>query len=149
MVRAACCLPGPVAESLRTGALEALRSVKDRGLRVAICSNVMWRTGADSRVDWAARGAGALIDAYVTSIDVGWLKPHRAMFDAALSTLGVVAAETVMVGDSGFKDIAPAKRLGLRAVHVRSGDAALADPPADVMIDELGALPAALAGLGA
>ena len=144
MVRAACCLPGPSMEPMRDGALEALRHARQRGLRVALCSNVFWRTGSDSRTDWIARGAGELIDAHVTSIDVGWLKPHRAMFESALAALGVDAVEAVMVGDSGAKDIGPAKQLGMRAIHVRSSDATVADPAGDARVEDLCDLPAAL-----
>ncbi len=144
LVRAACCLPGPSMEPMHDGAIGALRHARRRGLRVALCTNVFWRTGSESRADWIVRGAGDLIDAHVTSIDVGWLKPHRAMFESALSALGVEAAEAVMVGDSGAKDIGPAKRLGLRAIHVASRDKSTADPPADASITDLTDLPAAL-----
>lgn len=148
LVRSACCLPGPSMEALHEGAIGALRHAKQRELRVALCTNVFWRTGSDSRADWIARGAGDLIDAHVTSIDVGWLKPHRAMFESALAALGVEAPLAVMVGDSGAKDIAPAKRLGLRAIHVASGDTSTADPPADASIADLVDLPAVLDRLG-
>ena len=40
------------------------------------------------------------------------------MFEHALELLGVDAAQAVMVGDSPTKDIAPAKKLGMRAVLV-------------------------------
>ncbi|MEA2661992.1 MAG: putative hydrolase of the superfamily [Chloroflexota bacterium] len=144
LVRSACCLPGPSMEAMHDGALDALRHARGRGLGIALCTNVFWRTGEDSRADWAARGAGELIDAHVTSIDVGWLKPHPAMFESALSALGVDAADAVMVGDSGAKDVGPAKRLGMRAIHVRSSDTSSADPPADAWIADITGVPEAL-----
>src|SRR3989442_234664 len=121
-VRAACCLPTAElgVEVPRPGALAALRWSKGRGLKVALVTNVLWRTAADSLADWTARGASAWIDTIVTSIDVGWRKPHRAMFERALAELDVAPADAVMVGNSRAADIAPAKALGMRSVLVRS-----------------------------
>lgn len=159
LVRAARCLPSIYAEAPRPGAYEALRHAKRRGLRVALVTNVLWRTAADSRADWEARGLGDRIDAIVTSIDVGWRKPHPAIFKRALAALRVGASEAVMVGNSRAADVAPAKRLGIRAVLVRSREASVGDvdkgaagpeealPPGrsslepDAVVDELTALP--------
>jgi FMN phosphatase YigB (HAD superfamily) len=49
-----------------------------------------------------------------------------------------------MVGDSGAKDVGPAKRLGMRAIHVRSSDTSSADPPADAWIADITGVPEAL-----
>jgi FMN phosphatase YigB (HAD superfamily) len=140
-IRAACCLPGPAVEQPRPGALEALWYAKRLGLRVALVTNVLWRTGADSMRDWIERGTGDCIDAHVTSIDVGWRKPHSAMFERAHRELGVDASEAAMVGNSRAADIAPAKRLGMRAVLVRSLDRSASDVEPDEVIDELTELP--------
>lgn len=141
-IRAARCLPSIYAERARPGALEALRHAKRRGLRVALVTNVLWRTAADSRADWTARGVSECIDAIVTSLDVGWRKPHQAIFRRALEELGGVApAEAVMVGNSRAADIAPAKRLGMRAVLVRSRDASAREVEPDAVIEELTELP--------
>ncbi len=140
-IRAACCLPGTSIEGPRPGALDALRQAKDRGLRTALITNVWWRGDADSARDWTARGAGDWVDAHVTSIDTGWRKPHAAMFERALGELRVTAAEALMVGNSRVADIAPAKRLGMRAVLVRSGETSTADVEPDAVIDELTELP--------
>lgn len=141
LIRAACCLPGPSIETPRVGAVEALRHAKSRRLRVALVTNVWWRSDADSQSDWIARGAGDLIDAHVTSIDAGWRKPHGAIFERALERLRAEAADAVMVGNSRLVDIAPSKRLGMRAVLVRSRDVSSADEQPDAVIDELAELP--------
>ena len=73
------------------------------------------RLGILDFVGWAAAGC---FGAYVTSLDVGFRKPHSTMFEHALELLGVDAAQAVMVGDSPTKDVAPAMKLGLRAVLV-------------------------------
>lgn len=142
-VRAACCLPTAElgVELPRPGALDALRHAKRRGLAVALVTNVLWRTAADSWSDWRVRGAADCIDTIVTSIDVGWRKPHPAMFERALADLEVAPAEAVMVGNSRGADSAPAKRLGMRAVLVRSRDTSTADVEPDAVIDEMTELP--------
>jgi FMN phosphatase YigB (HAD superfamily) len=44
------------------------------------------------------------------------------MFEHALELLGVDAAQAVMVGDSPTKDVAPAKKLGVRAADPAVGE---------------------------
>ncbi len=138
-VRAACCLPTAElgVEIPRAGAIEALRWCKAHGLGVALVTNVLWRTAADSRADWEVRGAANCIDTIVTSIDVGWRKPHPAMFERALADHGVGPHEAVMIGNSRVADIAPAKAMGMRAVLVRSRETSLSDVEPDAVIDEL------------
>mgnify|MGYP006301893045 FL=1 len=48
-------------------------------------------------------------------------KPSAAFFHSALETLGVDAAETVMIGDDIVGDIRGAQQAGLAALQVRSG----------------------------
>jgi len=59
-----------------------------------------------------------LIDAIVTSLDVGFRKPHLASFDAGLQSAGCAAAECLMIGDSEVKDIQPAVGMGMHTVRV-------------------------------
>lgn len=66
-------------------------------------------------------------DAIITSLDVGFRKPHPLMFVTALQALGVEAHEAMMVGDSFEADVAPALSLGMAAVW-RSADESGAGP---------------------
>jgi len=52
----------------------------------------------------------------VTSVDVGFRKPHALVFETALRALGVRPEEAVMVGDSYEIDVVPAAALGLATV---------------------------------
>ena len=104
-------------------------------------TNVLWRTAADSRADWAARGLADCISLIVTSLDVGWRKPHPAMFQRALEELRVEPSQAVMAGNSKAADIAPARRLGMRTILVRSREAITAAVRPDAVIDELTELP--------
>lgn len=49
-------------------------------------------------------------------------KPDPASFLLALDRLGVRPEETVLVGDSIRRDIAPAQQLGMITIHARYGD---------------------------
>ena len=53
------------------------------------------------------------------SCDVGYMKPHAAIFQHALEALAVAPAEAVMVGDSLRADVAGAQALGMTAVWKR------------------------------
>jgi putative hydrolase of the HAD superfamily len=59
------------------------------------------------------------------SSETGWAKPHPQLFEAALHTHGVTAAEALHVGDSDHHDIGGAQSLGIATVHV---DRAAAQP---------------------
>jgi HAD superfamily hydrolase (TIGR01509 family) len=84
---------------------EVLAALRHKGIRTAVVSNIAW----DVREVLAA--AGTEVDEYVLSFEVGAAKPDPRIFDAALSRLGVAAADTLMVGDSVENDGA-ARQVG-------------------------------------
>ena len=84
---------------------EVLRSLRARGLRTGIATNIPF----DIRPPFRAAGADA--DDFVLSFEVGAVKPDPRIFELALQRLGVPAADAVMVGDSEENDGA-ARRLG-------------------------------------
>lgn len=53
--------------------------------------------------------------------DVGYLKPHPAIFKAALECIGTEPEETVFVGDNLNADVAGAQRVGMKAVWRDTG----------------------------
>ena len=61
-------------------------------------------------------GIGSFLSAAVDSAVVGRSKPHAAIFRAALERLQVDASESVFVGDSPERDMAGARRVGMRHV---------------------------------
>ncbi|HEV2010872.1 MAG TPA: HAD family hydrolase [Candidatus Limnocylindria bacterium] len=109
------------------GGPEAVRWCKAQGLTVVLVTNVLSRGDAEVLRDWRRVGLGDAIDAVVSSHDVGWRKPHRAMFERALKLAAVDPARAFMVGDDPDLDIWGAQSLGIRAVWRRVGDATL--PP--------------------
>jgi len=90
--------------------LELLRS---RGLRLGIVSNA-FDPPALLHSDLERLGVAERVDAAVFASDVGWRKPHPAIFERALELLGVSAERTLFVGDSLRVDLGGAASLGMR-----------------------------------
>ena len=61
-------------------------------------------------------------DFVISFDDTGERKPSPKPFRLALERLGTSPAETLMVGDWAERDIAGAKKLGIRTVFARYGD---------------------------
>lgn len=55
-------------------------------------------------------------DCRLSAADVGYLKPHPKIFQAAMDCLGTTPQETLFVGDNPVADIAGAQGAGLKAV---------------------------------
>ena len=54
----------------------------------------------------------------VTSIEVGWRKPHSLIYKRALERCGGVAGQTVFVGDTWDADVQGPLTAGMRALYV-------------------------------
>jgi HAD superfamily hydrolase (TIGR01509 family) len=59
---------------------------------------------------------GHFADCRISSADVGYLKPHPAIFEAALRCLKARPDEVVFIGDNPEADIAGSQAVGMRAV---------------------------------
>jgi len=77
------------------GAFETVRSLRSRGLEVAVVSN--WDIGLVEQLE--RLGAGSLFATIVTTAEAGAPKPEPAVFRLALERLGVDAARALHVGD--------------------------------------------------
>lgn len=122
----ACAIPMSQAVELADGALDAIHGIRDLGLRMVVCSNTLWRNDADARRDWEELGFGDCFDGYVTSHDTGFGKPHRAMFERALTLVDGQASRAAMIGDRLDLDVAGAQAVGIRSIWMRPLD--FADP---------------------
>lgn len=137
----ACSPPLNEVADLEPDAVETIRGVKGLGLRIALCTDGFWRSGAAARRDWESLGLGDCFDAYVTSLDIGYGKPHPAMFSAVLSALEVEAHEAIMVGDRPERDIVGAHALGIRTIWKRPPNfAGSCEPQPNAEIYALGQL---------
>src|SRR5207245_3252804 len=117
-IRRALCAPASPGVALFPGAREFLEALRALDLRCVVLSNVQVRGAAEYWRDFADLGVAHLIDAVVTSLDVGFRKPHPAIFEAALEEAGYPPAACALLGDSEVKDIQPAVALGIRAIRV-------------------------------
>ena len=127
-------------------AIPLLDSLRDRRVRVGLCSNAPYRVES-LHGQLAFLGVETHLDAVTFSAEVGWRKPSPRIFEAALRALGTAADRTVMVGDSESADIAGAHAAGMRGVLLRrSGTAGSVE--ADAVIAALHELPGALRNMG-
>lgn len=116
----------------------ALRDLAARSVKVGLISN-SHRCLASFQQHFELHG---LVAVAVSSSDHGYLKPHPSIFEAALTLLGVPAADAVMVGDSVPHDIEGARAAGMRAVLVqRAAQPGVSVPPAVPVIRDLSELP--------
>lgn len=99
-------------------AVPTLRALREAGYRLGIISNWSWN------LPELCTGLGifAYFDAIITSARVGASKPHRAIFDYALTALGVTPAEAVQVGDNLLADVAGARAAGMHAILLARDD---------------------------
>ncbi|MFN0146670.1 MAG: HAD family hydrolase [Dehalococcoidia bacterium] len=119
-------------------AAEVLAELRRRGFLLATVTN---RAFGRDRFRSDLRDAGLDIgwDAESVSVEVGYLKPHPALFEHALQALDVAPRAALMVGNSLAEDIAGAQRLGIATAWRRSpADAEGVQP--DYVFDELGEL---------
>jgi len=117
-VRAAMCLPAYGRVELFPGAKELLAGLTERGVQVVVVSNTMWRDERAHLADFSDLRLSDYVDVYVSSVDVGWRKPHSAFFDVAMRAAGHAPDQCAMVGDSEANDIEPARARGMLAVRV-------------------------------
>jgi putative hydrolase of the HAD superfamily len=118
---------------------DVLRSLHASGLKIGLISN-SHRCLDSFETHFRL---GGLFSVALSSVEHGYMKPHRSIFEAALRAIDVNAAAAMMVGDSLTHDVDGARQLGMRGVLVaRSGRV---DAPPDVpVIESLRELPALL-----
>ncbi|MGP9022227.1 HAD family hydrolase [Streptomyces sp. BR1] len=88
-----------------------LTGLRERGVKVAVVSNIGW----DLRPVFRTHGLDGLVDAYVLSYEHGVQKPDARLFRAACEAVGCDPGEVLMVGDDRRAD-GGAAALGC-AVH--------------------------------
>ena len=93
-----------------------------------------------------------LIDFLGISAIVGLEKPDIKIFELAIKELAVDPTKAIHIGNRIDTDVIPAKKLGMRTVWVRRGEAN-PDPTegdlkqADITVNDLSNLPALIAAL--
>lgn len=122
----------------------ALQTLLAHGVKIGLVTNSshpMWLR------DRELKGFGLLHlipHCRLSAADLGRMKPHPQIFQAALDCLGAEAHEAVFVGDNPAADIVGAQKAGMRAVlrsgrHEREAPPGLVEP--DYRLDTLAELP--------
>ena len=112
-----------------------LRELKVRGFRISSVTNRAFG-GRRFRDDLKEAGLDCGWDAHSVSVEVGFIKPHEAIFQHALNALNVRPENVLMVGDSLAEDIAGAAGLGMATAWRRSPPDTEGVEP-DITIDDL------------
>lgn len=106
----------------RADAVPVLRALKERGLLVGIVSDC----SAELPVYFPTLPVAAFVDAVVLSFVTGHRKPEPANYLACCTQLGVEPGDCLYVGDGGSNELAGARAVGMRAVHLAVPDEAAA-----------------------
>ncbi len=108
--------------------VDVLDALRDRGTRLAICSN--WDWDLAEAIDES--GLAGRFDVVVSSAWVGARKPHPRIFEATLAQLDERPAEILFVGDTWIPDVEGPRSVGLRPAYLER-DGHWPDPgaPAD------------------
>ncbi|HEX4055399.1 MAG TPA: HAD family hydrolase [Tepidisphaeraceae bacterium] len=106
----------------RDGVASTLQALHRRGLKLGVITNGM-TLSQNTKLD--VLGIRPLLSVVVISEEVGIRKPDPRIFQMALDKLGVLAAETMFVGDNPLLDVAASRAVGLRGIWLNPRG----DPP--------------------
>jgi len=107
--------------SLAPDGIETLAWLRGRGFRLGCVTNTLFG-GPPFLEGLRQDGLSHYLGVVSVSCDLGFVKPHPEMFQHALSALGAVPEQALMVGDSLRADVGGAKALGMTAVWKRRTD---------------------------
>jgi HAD superfamily hydrolase (TIGR01509 family) len=99
----------PVFDNIDDAIVEMIRHIKSMRLQVAVVSNA---SNADV-AGWPTSRIGAEVEHFITSFEVGVLKPDPLIYQRAMGALEVHASEVVWVGDGSYNELAGAENVGM------------------------------------
>jgi len=129
---------------VNAGAREVLKFLEHRGLRLALICNTGRTSGRMLRLVLDRLALAPYLRVLTFSDEVGLRKPHPEIFWRTLSALGVAPENAAHVGDDITTDVAGARGVGMRAVHLQHASGVSQDSNGTEAIPSLHALPAAL-----
>ncbi|MET0532237.1 MAG: HAD family hydrolase [Microvirga sp.] len=98
---------------LRPGIAEIWQSLRERGLRIAVCSNLALPYGPP-----LLAALPDTPDAVILSYEVGLVKPDPAIFRLVCTRLELQPAEILFVGDTQLADIDGPRAIGMPAMLI-------------------------------
>lgn len=107
-------------ERLYPNCAEVLAAIREK-YRLGIIANQP--AGSEQRLK--TFGIRQYFDVVAASAEMGFAKPDRQIFQAAMERADSIPSECIMVGDRLDNDIAPAAAVGMRTVWIRQGWGAL------------------------
>ncbi len=126
------------------GAREVLARLRKDGLSLALICNTGRTSGRMLRLVLNRLGLAPFLAVLTFSDEVGLRKPHPEIFRRTLSALAVNPEEAAHVGDDVRTDIAGARGVGMRAIHLRHAGSATQDSDGSERIATLESLPGCL-----
>lgn len=122
------------------GAVDVLRTLRERGLKLGILTNGFSET---HREKIALLQIGEFFDAIFIADEVGMIKPDPLLFAHACTTLGSAPSRSAMVGDRYERDVHGALEAGLYAVwlNIRGETLPPGVPPPDATVSTIGEVP--------
>ena len=131
-----------VRPDLVPGVAEALAALHGR-YRTCVVSDAIVSPARCLRRLIDGHGLTPYFDGYAFSDEVGYSKPHRAMFESAARQMGVGLTEIVHIGDRDHNDVKGPQALGMKAVLFVGTRAADRDrTSADAVCERAADLPA-------
>jgi putative hydrolase of the HAD superfamily len=131
-----------VRPDLIPGIAEALAEIHGR-YRTCIVSDAIVSPARCLRQLLASYGLARHFDGFAFSDEVGYSKPHPAMFQSAARQMGVAIEEMVHVGDRDHNDVKGPQKLGMKAILFTATRAIdKARTSADAICERPGDLPA-------
>ena len=124
------------------GAVDVLRELAARGLRLGIVSNTGRTPGIVLRRILARHDMLRYFDAVAISYsdEVGFRKPDARIFARSLRALGVEPGRALHVGDNPDADVLGARKVGMRTAHYALAGSP-PSPVADIVVGDLADLP--------
>jgi FMN phosphatase YigB (HAD superfamily) len=118
------------------GAGDTLEQLAGHGVRIGLVCDTGFSGGRIVRRLLEHAGLLRYLEVQVFSNEVGVPKPHRRMFEAALTPLGTAASAAVHVGDLRSTDVAGGRAMGMGTVRIRAAfDDRSALPDADAVVE--------------
>jgi putative hydrolase of the HAD superfamily len=109
------------------GAGEVLAALRASGLMLGLICNTGRTPGRMLRQVLHRLGLAAFLTVQQFSDEVGLRKPHPEIFRRTLAALEVAPSEAVHIGDDITTDVAGARGVRMRAVHLRHAGSASQD----------------------
>ena len=110
---------GQFARMLRDDAMNTLRQLRERGLRMAVVSDCTHKLPNL----WAGLPVAPLVDTTVFSVLVGQRTPHPSLYLTACHRLGIAPSDAIYVGDGGSHELTGAIAARIPAVRLVTADA--------------------------